>query len=536
MLDIKIENATIIDGTGKDRYTGSVGVLNGKLIMNPKEQAKEILDAKGQILCPGFIDSHSHTDRYLGSDPEVISLCKISQGITTEIGGQCGSSLFPIPENRKETMKDYLSEDVNEDQLKYLDEFSTFDKYVSFVKRQNLVGNFAFLQGHCSLRAAVMGLDNRKPTASEMEEMKRLLKEAMEKGCMGLSSGLIYVPGVYSDTEELIELCRVIAPYGGIYATHMRSESDHIVEAVKEAIAIAREAGVDLVISHHKVCGVRNWGASEKTLRLVEEGIKGGMQITLDQYPYLASQTGLCQCMPPKYFTKGVRAAMEYLKDPEMREQIKKEMTQVPCSYNSSYQNAGGFGGILVLQSDGEPTAIGYRLDEYARIKGKDPFDAYFDLMIANEGLGTGAFFCMDEKEMERIYLNPNTVVGTDGLNSTNEGAVHPRAFGSFVRAICHFCKEKKLVSLEKAIYKQTFLTASRWKLKGKGILADGMDADMVLFEEEKLKDTADFEHQRSICEGITKVFVGGKVSYEDGHITNAFPGQVILRSGMEIK
>lgn len=532
MLDYLIKNADIVDGMGTPAYKGSVGIRNGKLVLGSDETAKTVIDASGQFLCPGFIDSHSHTDEYIGSDPEVISLCKISQGITTEVGGQCGSSMFPVPADRRKEMRDYFGEDTNREQLDSLDRFESFRTYLDFVGEQKLVGNFAFLQGHSTLRMAVMGYENRKPTADELEQMKQLLRESMEAGCLGLSSGLIYVPGVYADTEELVELCKVIKPYGGIYATHMRSESDHVVEGVKEAIYVAKTAGVPLVISHHKVCGIRNWGASKETLRLIEEAGREGVRITMDQYPYVASQTGLCQCLPPKYFTNGAKAAAELLKDPKMRRQIKREMTEVPCSYNSSYQNAGGFGGILVLSSPAVPEAVGLRLDEYAKQAGKDPFDAYFDLMAANEGVGSGAFFCMDEKELDAIYLNENTVVGTDGLNSSNEGAVHPRAFGSLVRAICYFAKEKKLVSFEEAVRKETSLTAGRWGLSGKGRIADGMDADLVLLDYDRLKDKADFANPRQLCEGIEKVFVNGHLAYENGKITDAYAGRAIVREG----
>lgn len=535
MLNYVIRNAMIADGTGKPAYPGTVGIRNGKIVRNGSEEtepAERVIDAKGLYLCPGFIDSHSHTDRYIGSDPEVISLCKISQGITTEVSGQCGSSQFPVPPERMEEMAGYFRSDgANPEQLASMAEYRDFSSFLKYVKKQKLVGNFAFLQGHSTLRMAVMGYEDRKPAAAELEQMKELLRQAMEDGCMGLSSGLIYVPGVYADTEELIELCRVIRPYGGIYATHMRSEADHVTEGVAEAIRIAREADVPLVISHHKVCGVRNWGASGKTLAMVEQAIREGMKITLDQYPYIASSTGLCQCLHPKYFTKGNKEAVRYLLDPTIREQMKREMTEVPCSYNCSYQNAGGFDGILILSSPATPKAEGMRLSAYAKEMGMDPFDAFFELMIANECSVKCALFCMDEKELDAIYLNENTVVGTDGLNGSNEGTTHPRAFGSLVRAICYFSKQKKLLSFEEAVRKETGLTAERWGLTGKGIIADGMDADLVLLDYNKLEDKADFLHPRRLCEGIEKVFVNGKVAYEDKKITAAYAGKAILRS-----
>lgn len=530
-LEYLIINAQIVDGTGAPAYTGNVGIRDGKLLVNPDtKRAVQVIDAAGRMLCPGLIDSHSHTDRFIGSNPDIISMCKISQGITTEVTGQCGSCLFPVPVDRREQMRDFFTEDMNQEQLDNVDRFGTFSTYLDYVRDQKLVGNFAFLQGHGTLRLAAMGFENRKPTATELDTMKEMLKNSMEHGCMGLSSGLIYVPSVFADTEELVELCKVIKPYGGIYATHMRSESDHIIEAVKEAIYIAKTADVSLFISHHKVCGIQNWGASKETLRLVEEAIADGVKITMDQYPYVASQTGLCQCLAPKYFKNGAKELAELLKDPQMREVMKKEMTEVPCSYNSSYQNAGGFAGILVLFSPNVPEAEGLRLSEYAEKIGKDPFEAYFDLMEANEGIGSGAFFCMDEKELDAIYLNENTVVGTDGLVGLETGPVHPRAYGSLVRALTLFTKEKHLVTIEQAVRKETGLTAERWGLSHKGIIADGMDADLVLIDYDKLKDVADFVNSRQVCEGIDIVIVNGRIAYQNRKITDVYAGKVILR------
>ena len=530
MLDKRICGARIVDGTGRPAYVGDVGIRDGRIVLNPQEEACEVLDAQGLTLTPGLIDSHSHSDRYLGLAPEVYALCKISQGITTEVVGQCGSSTFPVPQDGEELLQGFFEAPMDEAHLAEIAKFTDFSAYLEYVRSHPMPGNAAFLQGHGMLRLSVMGLENRKPTRAEMEEMKRRLRDAMEHGCLGLSSGLIYVPSVYADTEELIELCSVLRPYGGIYATHMRSESDHVIEAVREAIAIARAAGTPLFISHHKVCGARNFGASKETLRLVDEAIADGMRVTMDQYPYTASQTGLAQCMPPKYFTHGGAEFARRLRDPEMRRIVKAEMTEVPPKYNSSYQNAGGFDGILILNCPGTPEAEGMTVRAYAESIGKDEFETYFDLMVRSNCAGSGAFFCMDEKELDAIYQNANTVVCTDGCCGSKSGPIHPRSFGSLVRALRVFSKQKGLVTFEEAIRKETSLTAQRWGLAGKGVIADGMDADLVLMDVDKLADRADYLHPRLLCDGIEMVLVNGEIVYQDKMLTGALPGRAILR------
>lgn len=404
-----------------------------------------------------------------------------------------------MPDPHDAEIRGFFAEEMSPEHLKDIERFRDFGTFLSYADAQPKPGNYAFLQGHGMLRMSVMGRANRKPTADELALMKARLRDAMEHGCLGLSSGLIYVPSVYADIEELVELCRVIRPYGGVYATHMRSESDHVVEAVREAIAIAKAADVPLVISHHKVCGKRNWGASRETLRLIHEAIDGGMRIMLDQYPYTASQTGLCQCMPPKYFAEGPAVFAKLLRDPDVRAKVKAEMTEEPPQYNSSYQNAGGFGGILVLSCPGAPEAEGLTVREYAQKLGRDEFEVYFDMMA-------------------------------DGCVGALDGPTHPRAYGSLVRALCTFSKQKGLVSFEEAIRKETGLTAARWGLAGKGRIAEGMDADLVLMDVDKLQDNADFMHPRALCSGIEKVIVGGVVVYEDGRLTGANPGRCVLR------
>ena len=355
----------------------------------------------------------------------------------------------------------------------------------------------------------------------------------MEHGCLGMSSGLIYNPGVYSETDELIELCKVMAPYHGVYATHMRNEAAGSLEAVAEAIKIAETAGVKLVISHHKICGKGNWGLASQTLKLVHEAIDRGVDITLDQYPYVATQTYMNVILPPKYFAKGMGYILDHLSDPTWRAQVKAEITDPASSFENQWKNCGGFSGILILSSPNVPEACGLRISEYAAKVGKDEFDAYFDLLLANEGAGLCAYFCICEDEIQQIYIDENTVPGTDCIITLYESPCHPRTYGTFVRTISHFQKECNLLPLEKVIYKQTYQTALAWGIPNKGLIKDGYDADLVLFDYKTIHDTPTFENGRQLCEGIKNVIVNGSIVYENKKLTGNYPGKCLLRGGI---
>lgn len=504
MLDLIVRNAIIVDGSGNKAYIGDLGVLDGVIITEPgDEDAREVVDATGKYLCPGFIDSHSHMDRLLGNMDAVASMCKINQGVTTEVTGQCGESVFPI-------------RDV--------------DEFFTWIDRHSKVGNYAFLCGHSAVREKVMQMNPEIPNERQMSQMKDYVKRSMEHGCLGMSSGLIYIPGVYGKEAELTELCQVVHEYDGTYATHMRSESDHIVEAVQEAIRIAENANVKLVISHHKICGKQNWGKSKETLRLVHEAIGRGLGVTIDQYPYNASQTVLNTSIPPEYFVNGYDVLIEKLKKPKIRNDIRKRMTADPIDYNCGYHNVGGFAGIVVVSAPNTPGAEGKSVEAFAGEIGKDPFDAYFDILIENGGIGGAVYFGINENEINDIYLDENTVVGSDSVIYSEDGPVHPRAYGTFVRSLNFFHKKEKIISLEEAIRKQTSLTAQRWGINRKGLIAPGYDADFVIFDYEQLEDMASYAEPRNLCKGIEKVFVAGKAVYMDGKMTGEKPGKCVYR------
>lgn len=527
MYDIVIKNAKILDGTGADEFKGAVGIINGKLFfIKGNEKADKVIDAEGLYLTPGFIDAHSHGDQVLGQYPGM--LAKINQGITTEIAGQCGGSMFPVTDENLDLAKGLLAIGT----LSFPDEMSewkTAKEFFEYAKTVPIIGNMKILIGHSTLRAAVMGYANRKATDAEMAEMKRQVRIAMECGAAGLSSGLIYAPGCYADTDELVELATVVKEFGGFYATHMRSESIYVVDAVKEAIEIGRRAGVPVWISHHKVAGRPYWGASAETIRLINEANASGMLVTADQYPYEANMTDLNICIPPQYFNDGgVDGMVEILKDPEMRDKVKADMQDINCGYDNFYLNAGGFDNIFIAGCPEVPEADGKFVSEYARILGKDPFDTYFDLLIANGGRANGIYFTMGEEDMERIISNPNVCVGTDGTCRTLDEKTHPRTFATFPKAIRYYHKEKKLFTLSEMIHKITGFVAERANLKGKGFIKEGYDADLVLFDYNSLKDTPTYSNPVQMCDGIEYVIVGGKIVYQDKKTTGEYPGKIL--------
>ena len=522
-VDLLIKNVEIIDGTGKKSLIGSVAVQNGKICADGERwECENVIDGTGLALAPGFIDVHSHGDFVAGHD--YARLCKISQGITTEIAGQCGSSCFPVtPESR-----DLLFANANivgEDIAKNLGTFTNLDGYKTYLKNSRLSANMMLFMGHSALRLAVMGTSDAKPNEAQIGQMKALLEDAMKDGCAGLSTGLFYPPSAYGDVEEVSALCEVVAKYSGIHTTHIRNEGSEVLKSLEEVLEVSRRTGVALNVSHHKVCGQKNWGMSEQTLALLDAARAEGITVTMDVYPYLASMTKLAACIPTEYFVKGTAWLQEELKNPELRAKIREKMENYE---DGRYRQCGGFTGVMIGVCPSRPEADGKFISDLAKETGEDPFELFFDLIMADGGKCNAIYFTMCEEDLERIVCDPHTMIGTDGLVASLEGKTHPRGWASFPRAIRLFVKEKNLMPLETMIYKITGLAASTYGLKKKGRIAAGYDADLVLFNKEEIGDAADFVNSNLLCKGIKTVIVGGAVVYNDGIITEENPGQWI--------
>lgn len=523
MLDILIQNGMLIDGTGAPARQGSIGIKDGRLTAaNGSEEAARIIDAAGRIVCPGFIDAHSHGDGPLGTEDG--RKFKTVQGITTEQCGNCGTSRAPIVlQNAENLHKSFMSRVPMDEFCKWTD----YSAYLRWCESQQLSANARFYVGHRILRQGVMGMDNRPPTKKEMDTMRGMLREAMEAGAAGLSTGLVYVPACYAETEEIIELAKVIEPFGGIYATHMRSESEGLIDSVQEALRIGREAGVRVCISHHKALGRPNWGRQKESLRLIAEANASGVHVTCDQYPYTRNMTGLYSCMPNWHFSDGMDKMAERLRDPAFRAQLRREMDDPASPYDNYYLNAGGWDGVFITSAP-DKQAEGLFVTEYARRIGKDPWDAYFDLMAMGSCGGAAVYSSMCDDDLCDIIQSPFCVVGTDGINSSWNSPGHPRGSSTFPHAIELYVKQKKLFPLETMIHKMTGLTAERLRFSGKGLLKEGCDADVLIFDYERLHSPATYLEPNRLTEGMDYVIVGGQCVYENMAFTGVYSGRVL--------
>jgi len=529
VFDYLIQHGMIIDGTGAPRRSGSVGILNGKICeATGTEPAKITIDATGKIVCPGFIDAHSHGDLVLGRD--FAQLAKTSQGITTEMAGQCGLSMAPINPETMTLLQGMLKIGAP-DFPRAMTDWTSYEKYWKYCESIPKTTNVKCLVGHSALRVAVMGFDNRACTEVELEQMKALLQDAMEHGAAGLSTGLIYTPSCYATSYEIIELAKIIAPYGGIYASHMRNESEYILTALEEALNVGRETGVQVMISHHKVMGKKHWHLQKEALKLIDKAVEEGIRVTCDQYPYTWNQTALNVIVPPWHFDKGVEEMAAHLSDPDVRNMIKREIEDPVSTYDNFYQNAGGWDGVMVTSSPETPHAEGKTIAEYAHEQGEDPWTVFFDILLKNKGDSSAVFNTMSDQNLFDVIHNPNVVVGSDGLTRAMNEKGHPRAYGTMPRAVNYFVRENSVMSLEQMIHKMTGLTAQRLGFLTKGIIKTGYDADLLILDYERFYDKATYVDPCALTDGIEYVFVNGVVVWHEKQFTNECPGKMIPHS-----
>ncbi|MCL2006596.1 MAG: D-aminoacylase [Treponema sp.] len=526
MHDYIIKNVKVFDGTGCPPYFANLAIKNGKISYIGKTEVVSYrkIEGKGLAVSPGFFDAHSHADMTWDRHPE--SSCKLEQGVTTEIAGTCGISPAPISEEFLEIAKQGMLRKFDD---KFdIKNFLTFGAFMDFMDIP-FGPNMVTQMGHGALRAAVSGLADRPLTDVEMGKMKDYVHEGMRSGSHGISFGLIYPPGSYSEEPELTELCKVVAEYGGTFSIHMRSEGPKLVESVESVIRMAQGSGARGIISHHKVSGKANWGKSEKTIELIEKANANGIEVFLDQYPYEASSTGLNTMIPNKMHAMGVPKLVEMLSDSagrkEIIEKIKEERGVKPGEdVRSSLAH------VMIGKSESYPDYANIMLLEAAEKAGKDAYELLLDI-LRDDKLGTGAiYFTMGDDDIERIMKYPRTMVGSDGLYIPGDTAGHPRGAGTFPKFLGHYVRDKSIMSMEEGIRRMTSMPAAVYNLRNKGLLKEGLDADITVFNPDTIISKADYKNFGLRCEGIHFVFVNGVLTVKDGLYNGKRAGKLLRR------
>ncbi len=526
MLDLLIKNAEIIDGTGKKGYKGNVGIKDGKIVFGER-QALEEIDADGLSIIPGFIDAHSHSD--ITAFDDFSSLSKLSQGVTTHVGGNCSASMAPVKnfDSFLKFIKGFCTCPSIPDDISVL---SSPEKYAEYLKNSKLRLNIAYFTGMGTLRLYAMDYSDKKPSVSQISVMKEMLGRAIDCGSLGLSTGLVYVPNCYSSTDEVCKLLKTVKEHNGLYATHVRNESNHVTEAYDEALECAYKADVPLFLSHFKAAGRKNWGKPAVILKRVDEYERNGLRVTLDHYPYLAGMTALNISIPPEFRKDGTGKLTEYLSDKTALDKIKERMLSYCNDYENYIQACGGFDGVLVSSCPYDKAAEGMYVTEYAQKTDMEPMEAYFDILRKNKGLGLAVYFHMCESDLIDIASHKNVTVGSDALFGKPGENIHPRAFGTFPQAYDLYVRNKKIYSKEEFVYRATGFVAERFGFKSKGKIADEYDADLVLIDFNEFAPKADYKSSNQLCTGIKSVFVNGKEAYNKNGLTEEFGGKVVLR------
>ena len=496
--DLLIRNARVADGTGNPWYIADVAVKDGRIAAIGRlngAQADRTVDAARRVLAPGFIDVHTHIEGEVEKIPRGDNY--VLDGVTTVVTGNCGSS---------ETC---------------------LGSWFAQLEKLGLGLNVASLIGHNSVREAVMGTANRTATAEEIARMQKLVEKAMQDGAAGFSTGLIYIPGTYSNTEEVVALGKIAGKYNGVYASHMRDEGEKVLEAITEAVTVGREAGSPVELSHFKIDTKRLWGLSEKSLALVEQFRREGVDVVVDQYPYDHSSTNLGITLPSWALADGEAKIQERLKDPATRKKIAAEMkARLKQLGQKDYTYA------IVAGYKPDASYEGKTIAEITALRGKGrkvdaQIGTIFDMMLA--GGAQMVYHSMGEKDVERILRYPNTAIGSDGgIREFGAGMPHPRSYGTNARVLAEFVRNRSVITLEDAIRRMTSLPARTFGFTDRGLLRPGMAADLVLFDPEKVQDKATYQKPHQYSEGFDLVVVNGKIAAEGGKMTDVRAGQVL--------
>ena len=501
--DLIIRGGKVVDGSGNPWYHADIAIKNDRIAeigQLSNHEAKRVIDAHGLVVAPGFIDPHTHALRGIFEVPNAESA--LLQGVTTLTEGNDGSSPYPI------------------------------DRHYADIDNLRISPNWAVFVGQGTIRQRVIGFGLRKATPDEMERMKQMVRDAMEQGALGISTGLFYVPGSFTSTEEVIELSKVAAEYNGIYISHIREEAAQLIDSVQETIRIGEEANIPVQITHHKVIGVENWGASIESLRLVDEARKRGVDVTIDQYPYTASQTSITALIPQWAQAGGREEMLSRINSAETYSTIKNEVVA-----KILYDRGGGDPkNVFISRNSWDPDMAGKNLAELAIDAGLEPTpenaaDVVFD--IIRGGGATAVYHAIGPEDVDRIMQHPATAIGSDGpVGVFGEGAPHPRQYGTFARVLGLYVRERKILSLEEAIRKMSSQSARRLGIHDRGLITKGYFADIAIFDPDEIIDKATFENPHQYAIGTKFVLVNGTVVVENGQHTGARPGRILHGPG----
>ncbi|MGE5352981.1 MAG: N-acyl-D-amino-acid deacylase family protein, partial [Acidobacteriota bacterium] len=526
-FDLIIKNGSIIDGTGRKEFKADIGIRNGRIASIGKlghATADKIIDAKGLKVSPGFIDIHSHTDISLLVNPRAES--KIRQGITTEVGGQCGGSMAPLGgmnsdlDKSLKRIKDNYNIDVT---------WRSFPEFMDYFASQKFSINLAMMAGLGSIRSFAMGEGDRKATEDELNIMLRKIQEASQAGIIGASSGLEYLPGSFSDSEELIKLCKAIPKSQRLYATHMRNEDKSVIEALDEAIRIAAASEAKLQVSHLKACGKSNWSKTDELLLMIEKAHDRGLEIHADRYTYTAYATSLDMFFPLWAREGGDKFFIERLSDKSQLERMKDSVETKVSELN------GAWDGILIAGTP-KPEFRHYQgktVQNIADEMGFSPFDAAVKVILETENLTDMVGFAMDEPNTEKILAHPLVMIGSDASVHSPEPPLgnkiaHPRGYGTFPRAIAHYVRSRKICSLETMIKKMTSMSAKKLGLQDRGVIEKNKIADITIFDFDKIQDKAEYSNPHQYPVGIPHVIINGTPVIENNTHTTSFPGRIL--------
>lgn len=540
MFDLKIINGRIVDGSGKRAYRGDIGIAGDKIAAIGdlrSAPSAQTIDAGGNIVAPGFIDMHTHSDLTLIYDRNANS--KIHSGVTTEVIGNCGIGVAPVREENRHLLIDYLGTRlIGSIPVTIELPWTSFSEYLAALSDNPPAVNIAPLVGQGVIRIAVMGFAKGMPTAAQLKDMQQLAAAAMDEGALGLSSGLVYLPGEYSSTEEIGELCKAIAPQQGIYCTHMRTESDGILGAIDEALRIGELGGVPVHISHLKLLSQNMLGKTDLVLEKLAAAERAGIEVSYDLYPYTAGLTSLGACLPPWVFEGGVDKMIQRLQQGEVRSRIRREISEGLPNWQNFVKSAGGWQKFFVssVRSEENKPLEGKFITEIAEMQNKDPYDAAFDLLIAENGRVQMNYYAMREEDVITFMKQPQAMIGSDAMSLSPEGILsygkpHPRAFGTPTRVLARYVRELKALSFEEAVMKMTSLPAARLGLKQRGLLAADYYADIVVVNPDTVEDKATYADPKQYSAGIEAVIVNGRLALEHGRHQKVYPGRVLGRN-----